>query len=93
MSKLTNHAKGKKGAQLAATQEQLEAMRTELDILRSRVHAAKVAYLNRTPFQDREISFDDLKAFATEYIRKNYAYQRARFGKLKVKMSVSKLLR
>lgn len=75
------------------TLETLEAMRMELDMLRSKIHAAKVAYLNRTPFQDRDVSYEDLKAFAREYIRKSYAYQRARFGKLKVRMSVAKLLR
>lgn len=80
-------------AQPAVTQDQLDSMRAELDVLRSRVYAAKIAYLNRTPFQNREVTFEDLKAFAGEYIRKSYDYQKAVYGKVKVKISVAKLLR
>lgn len=83
----------KKVAQPAATQEELDAMRAELDVLRSKVYAAKIAYLNRTPFQDREVTFEDLKAFAEEYIRGSYNYQKAVYGKVKVRISVAKLLR
>lgn len=80
-------------AQTVLSSEEKEAMRSQLDALRSRVHAAKIAYLNRTPFSDKEITFSDLRDIAKEYIRKSYAYQRALFGKVNVKMSVAKLLR
>ncbi len=71
----------------------LEKMHLDLDVFRSKVHAAKVAFLNRTPLDGKEVSYEDLRTLAEEYIRRNYAYQRARFGKVKVKMSVAKLLR
>lgn len=73
--------------------EKTKAMRSQLDALRSRVHAAKIAFLNRTPFQDKEVTFDDLQQIAKDYIQKSYAYQRAVFGKVHVKISVAKLLR
>jgi hypothetical protein len=75
------------------SREQSEGLRSELDVMRARVHAAKIAYLNRVPFQDKEISFEDLKEIAKEYIQKSYAYQKAVFGKVNVRISVAKLLR
>ena len=79
--------------QVPASRDYLDALRAELDLLRSKVYAAKVAYLNRTPFDNREITFEDLKAFASEYIQKSYDYQKAVYGKIKVRISVAKLLR
>ena len=72
---------------------ELEGMQLELNRLRSKLYAAKIAYLNRTPFQGRDVSYEDLREIAQEYIRKSYAYQRVQFGKLRVRMSVAKLLR
>lgn len=68
-------------------------MRNRLEVLESRVYAAKVAYLNRTSLDGKEISYEDLKAVAREYIHASYALQKAKFGSVKVKMSVAKLLR
>lgn len=82
-----------KGNEPSSREESLGAMRIELNVLRAKVHAAKVAYLNRTPFQEREVSFEDLKAIATEYIRKSYEYQKAVYGRVRVRISVAKLLR
>ncbi len=83
----------KRGTHSPATGHQLDAMRVELEVLRSKVYAAKIAYLNHTPFQDREVTFEDLKAFAGEYIHKSYDYQKAVYGRIKVRISVAKLLR
>ena len=72
----------------------VEKDRENLDKLRARVFAAKVAYLNRTAFEDKkELSYEDLKAIAQEFIRANYAYQKRLYGKVKVRISVPKLLR
>jgi len=80
-------------AQPAARQRELDAMRAELDVLRSKVYAAKVAYLNGTLFENRALTYEDLRAFASDYIQKTYAYQKAVYGKIKVRISVAKLLR
>ena len=62
--------------------------------LRARVYAAKIAYLNRSIFEDKkELSYEDLKAIAQDFIRASYDYQRKVYGKVKVKISVAKLLR
>ena len=66
----------------------------QLDRLRARVFAAKVAYLNRTPFEDKaKVTYEDLKSLAREYIQAAYAAQKKKFGTVKVKISVAKLLR
>jgi hypothetical protein len=68
-------------------------MKSRLDLLESKIYAAKIAYLNRTQFDGKEMSYETLTAIAKEYIEASYALQRAKFGSVKVKMSVAKLLR
>jgi hypothetical protein len=72
---------------------ELTKLRQHMEMLENRSQAAKVAYLNRTPFDGKEVSYEDLVAIVKEYIRANYAVQRAAFGSVKVRMSVAKLLR
>ena len=65
-----------------------------LDQLRARVYAAKIAYLNGTPFEDKtELSYEDLKKVAQQFIRASYELQKKKYGSVKVKISVAKLLR
>ena len=49
--------------------------------------------MNRTALDGKEISYEALTAIAKEYIEASYALQRAKFGSVKVKLSVAKLLR
>jgi hypothetical protein len=72
---------------------ELDEMKSRLELLENKVYAAKVAYLNRTSLDGQEISYEALTAIAKEYIEASYALQRAKFGSVKVKMSVAKLLR
>jgi hypothetical protein len=65
-----------------------------LDKLRARVYAAKIAYLNRSSFEDKnELSYEDLKAIAQDFISASDEYQKRLYGKIRVKISVAKLLR
>jgi hypothetical protein len=74
--------------------ERLQQEQQQLEYLRARVNAAKVAYFNRTSFEDKaEVTFEDVKAIAEQYIRANYDYQKLRYGSIKLRISVSKLLR
>jgi hypothetical protein len=88
MGRKTNFAIRKVNAR-----DDLDRLRAELDVLRSKVHAAKVAYLNRTPLDGKVPTFEHLKDVAAQYIRASYAYQKAYFGAVKVRISVAKLLR
>jgi len=66
----------------------------KLELLRARVYAAKIAYLNRTPFEGmEEVSYDDLKSIAQQFIRASYEYQKLKYGSIKLRISVAKLLR
>jgi hypothetical protein len=68
-------------------------LKSRLEYLENKVYAAKIAYLNRTPFEGQELSYEALTAIAKEYIEASYALQRAKFGSVKVKTSVAKVLR
>jgi hypothetical protein len=57
------------------------------------MNAVKIAYLNSAPFDGRSVTYEDVKAAAEELIESNYALQRARYGKVRLKLSVAKLLR
>lgn len=70
-----------------------EQLRARMEMLESKLYAAKVAYLNRTPLEGKEMSYEALSAIAREYIQATYAVQKMKFGSVKVKMSVAKLLR
>jgi hypothetical protein len=72
----------------------LEKQQELIDQLRSKVNAAKIAFLNGTPFGEKEkISYEDLKKIAQEFIRATYDYQKQKYGAIKVRISVAKLLR
>jgi hypothetical protein len=75
------------------SERDVDQMQSRLRMLESRIYAAKVAYLNRTDLDGKEVSYEDLAAVAKEYIQASYAFQKAKFGSVKVKTSVAKLLR
>jgi len=68
-------------------------LKSRLEMLESKLHAAKIAYLNGTPFDGREVTYEDLNRIAKDYIQTSYAFQKAKFGAVKLRMSVAKLLR
>ena len=69
------------------------ALRGRFDLLQSRLNAAKIAYLNGTDLGNQEVSYATLKQIAQETIQANYELQRARYGTIRVKLSIAKLLR
>lgn len=72
----------------------LEQQQERLALMRARVNAAKIAYLHRAPFESKtEVSYEDLKTIAQDYIHASYDYQKLKYGSVKVRISVPKLLR
>lgn len=71
----------------------VEALRKRFETLQARLNAAKIAYLNSTPLDGREISYEDLKSIALEVIHANYDLQKTAYGTVRLKLSVAKLLR
>lgn len=72
--------------EIAALKQSMEA--AELDFAN-----AKLAYYNRTEYRGQIVSYEVLKNFAEDYIQKNYAVQKAVFGKIHVKLLVANLMR
>jgi hypothetical protein len=71
----------------------VEELQARLERLESRVYAAKIAYLNRTTLDGKDIAYEDLTGIAKEYIQASYAIQKAKWGAIKVRISLAKLLR
>jgi hypothetical protein len=72
--------------EIAALKASMEA--AELDFAN-----AKLAYYNRTEYKSKTITYDVLKVYADDFIAKNYAVQKAVFGKIHVKLMVANLMR
>jgi hypothetical protein len=61
--------------------------------LQARLNAAKIAYLNNTTLDGQPISYEHVAAIAKQVIRVNYRLQEIQFGKVRLKLSVAKLIR
>lgn len=70
-----------------------DELRTRMELLQSRLHAAKIAYFNRTELGGKIIEYEDLAGIAKNLISVNYQLQKKLYGKVKLKLSVAKLLR
>ena len=68
-------------------------LQAKQELLRSKLNAVKIAYLNSSEFDGRPVTYEDLKQVAQDLIRNNYALQRLLYGSVKMKLSVAKLLR
>jgi hypothetical protein len=78
---------------MGETEPDVEAARTHFEMLQSRLNAAKIAYLNGVELNGEPVSYDRLRGIAQDMIRANYALQRARYGKVRLRLSVAKLIR
>jgi hypothetical protein len=75
------------------TQEELGALKLAMDTAELNFDNAKVAYFHRAEYQGKEVTYDVLKGYAEQYISANYAYQKASFGRIRIKLSVARLMR
>jgi hypothetical protein len=71
----------------------LDDVKSLMAQLQSRLNAAKIAYLNSTPLDGQPVSYEDVAAIAKQVIRVNYRLQEIQFGKVRLKLSVAKLIR
>ena len=65
-----------------------ETLRGRFELLQARLNAAKIAYLNRAPLDGKEVTYETLKRIAQETIQANYDLQIAKYGNVRVKLSV-----
>jgi|HubBroStandDraft_1064217.scaffolds.fasta_scaffold472086_2 hypothetical protein len=73
--------------------EELAALKATMDGAELDLDNAKGGYFHGATYKDQEVTYDVLKQYAETYISKNYQYQKAAFGKVRVKLSVARLLR
>lgn len=64
-----------------------------MERLQARMATMKIAYMNRMPFEEHVPTEEDVRAAAQSFIDANHAYQRALYGRVRVKLSVANLLR
>ena len=75
------------------TPEELADLKKELDASEVDLDNAKLAYFHRAPYKDQEVTYELLKTYAETFIARNHAYQKAAFGKIRLRLSVARLLR
>ena len=68
-------------------------LRARMELLQSKLHVAKIAYLNRTELDGKVPEYEDVAAIAKSLISLNYQLQKELYGEVRLKLSVSKLLR
>lgn len=73
--------------------EQLEELRSEATRAEHELEDAKLAYFNSAPYRDEPIGFDRLKEYAEAFIRANHALQKGLYGRIRIRLDVSRLLR
>lgn len=71
----------------------IEAIHRRIELLKSKLHAIKIAFLNRTEIDERIPEYEDVSAVARQLIHENYDLQKALHGKVLIKLTVPKVLR
>ncbi|MGC2530348.1 MAG: hypothetical protein WA639_21585 [Candidatus Acidiferrum sp.] len=80
-------------AKKPATPEDLARLKEALDAAEFDFDNAKLAYFHRAAYKGQEVTYEVLKSFAETYIARNYDYQKAAFGRVRIRLSVARLLR
>ena len=73
--------------------EQITELRSKLEVSQAKLRAAKIAYHNRSELDGKIPEYEDVAAVAKSVIAVNYELQKQLYGEVRMKMSVSKLLR
>ncbi len=76
-----------------ADHARIEVARERFEMLQSRLNAAKIAYLNSTELDGHQVTYEHLRRVAEEMIEAHYELQRLRYGKVRLRLSVPKVLR
>jgi hypothetical protein len=73
--------------------EEAAQLRSRMELLQSKLQAAKIAYHHRSELDGKIPEYNDVAAVAKNLIALNYELQKLLYGEVKLKLSVSKLLR
>ena len=75
------------------TEEQLAELKAAMDAAEVNLENAKLAYFNSAPYKDEPVPYEKLREYAEAFIAANHAFQKAKYGKIHVRLDVSRLLR
>ena len=75
------------------SEEAAAELRSRMELLQSKLNAAKIAYHNRTELDGKISEYEDVAAIAKSLIALNYELQKLLYGEIKMKLCVAKLLR
>jgi hypothetical protein len=73
--------------------EKADELRQLMERKRNVLEATRIAFFHRTPLNGEVPDDQAVRRAARDFIDANYALQRALFGRVRVKLSVSRLLR
>jgi hypothetical protein len=79
--------------QTPVSPEEIERLRTSMETMKATLEVIRVAYYNRTAFKGQIPDYENVHKAAEDFVAANYLYQKALWGKIKVKLSVANLLR
>jgi hypothetical protein len=71
----------------------LGELRAEMERKKAMLDSIKIAYFHRAPFGDGVPNEQAVRDAAESFIQANYDYQKALYGRVRVKLSASNLLR
>lgn len=77
----------------SVTPDELNKLKAALDAAEFDFDNAKLAYYRRASYKGLDVTYDVLKQYAETYIARNYDYQKAAFGKIRIRLAVARLLR
>jgi hypothetical protein len=83
----------KKKKQEPTNPEDADRFRERMETCKTTMENMRVAFYNRTAFGDKVPEYEDVRKAAENFISANYDYQKALWGRVKVKLSVANLLR
>jgi hypothetical protein len=76
-----------------ATPEEIERLRTEVTRAEHELEDAKLAYYNSAEYQGANMPYERLKKYAEVFIAANHSLQKALYGRIRIRLDVSRLLR
>jgi hypothetical protein len=76
-----------------ATPEDLDRLRAEVRRTEHELEDAKLAYYNSAEYQGASVPYERLKKYAEVFIAANHTLQKALYGRIHVRLDVSRLLR
>jgi len=73
--------------------EQIAQLKKTLDQTTTDLANAKIAFFSRTDYNEEVVDDERLRRYAQAYVNASHAYQKALYGKVQVRLDVSRLLR